>query len=571
VTTVAAAGTGITTQGGAVDATFDRLFLNADINALSGPILLSVLGDMDSTNAQIVTSNGTGSALNVTVGGTLTDQTALVPLFVANAAGAVTTVDLDAVTNVGPVGLRTQVATLDALVRLGDLHLNEVDGLSARSIIAQGGNVDVYAGGDLILGTLTASGPATRSVVAAAQGDVASDLAVIGAELIKLYSFGGDMRGMTQSALEADTEAGAEIWLLAERNLSYIERVGDARLAIATARTGDLDIDVSTGAASVGLTGAAGNLNLSAQTGISVNMIGRTSIDIADEVGLALVDRTPTDFGVYEMATPDTITLATRAPGAGVTVSLANARQSVTLIGDVIDVNLADLTPSDNLRLTVMDAAGSFADVVDIDMLADGLRIDLADPFTDVLPFLESLRIAETRPEDDSLPVTASTLIIQQARVGTGEITSAGPRVLSEDLIINGEGWIRQRGFDMLLQTQYDVLSTFADAQMLAVQVQPDESLVTGVANFDLYDELLIDTDTLLMLSRRKAGVVLNGTRGHGYIVATELQILVNRYLRGERVGIGAFHGLMPWVPSPQIVDGETGEIELPLIMARLD
>ncbi len=594
--TTLAAGAGMTTGGGYINGRFVRFTANGDIGSAGGNILLTVLTDYDTganvdvtsgtgtlelavtgkatlgDNNTVVTTNATNAALKVTVGSALSAGAQAAPVFQANAANALTTLRLGQLVNVGPVGLRIQVARLDSSVVTGATHLREEDGVTVESIISQNGNVDLYTGGDTVLKVATSAGALGGTVVIGSGGALIGDTPTVNGTLLKLFAFGGRLGGVTAgSAMAADTATGAEVWLLARDGLNYAETAGDLKLASALSLTGDATIVVNAGSLTAGVLGAAGNMVLTSEGSAVVNMIGRSQIDIADENALALADDAPTRYGVYQAAAPVSLTMTALGAGSNLKLGLGNVKGEANLYASTLDAFLYDVTPTDGLTLRLSDAAGGFA-TTDVNVIGDGPQIDLTNPFADVRPLLDGRLLARTRPEDTALSTAEGVLTVAFARIEGGQVTHAGTQIDGQDIVVNSDVWFRQRSFDLLVNTVYRELDTKADAQALAWLFDATSTLTTGKVSFNLKDELVLTTQFVFPLNRRLGGVDLNGGQGFVFGVGAETQVFVNPFLRN----IGPIGSVEPifWsafgVSSETIDDEEGPKVRLPMVLASL-
>ncbi|SIN90038.1 leukotoxin LktA family filamentous adhesin [Vannielia litorea] len=543
------AGPGITTEGGSITADVTSLDASANILSTGGAVTLTTASHFtqsagtrldagsgtiaatigtDMQVAQLVTTNASADALRLTVDGTLSvapGQTAT--NLVANAQGALTTLRLGALAPTGPDGLKIQLAELDAVIDTGDTHLNEADGIILRSIEGTDGLIDIFTGGDTTVQRLVGAAGAPL-IVSSSGGNILGEDAVLSGGDLRLFAFGGALAGTTTDTFTADTAEGATLHLLARDDLRYTETAGDLRVGFALSDTGDLVLKAPTGAMELGVLGADGALALEAQDRLTVNIIGRATVDLADEVALQLVE--PGYYGLREAASPDTLSLTAFNTGSEIYAGLVNAKQGIGLFADDLDVHLYDATAPDGLDLVITDSTGDFADTVDVQSIGDGPVLFIADYFADVRP--------RTAGRDRS----EGWLTLSYGRIGTGQLTHAGPALIGQDVTIDGDVWFRQRSFDMLAQVEYDQLSTVADVQVLAIN--------EGAMTFGMSNEIILVTHdptspldgsggTVLVLNRRLGGVDLNGGQGFGFGVGVDTDILAFPFtFRGTRPGV---------------------------------
>lgn len=510
----------------------------------TGQIDLSVSGNLGFGNAaRIVTRNSTADALKLTVDGELSFGTQSAPSLEANEIGAIATLDIGSISNVGPVGVMTRLRELDATVRAGDIHFSEADGLIINTAVAQSGSVDIYSNGETVVRTVSAMG-GSETVVVSAQGDLLGDATQVNGNLIKLYAFGGKIAGVTSETFTADTTSGAELWLLANGPLNYEETDGDLLIALASSTTASLDLNILNGAGTFGVLGAATDMAITSRGDLDINVIGAVSVDLADEVGLKLADTSPTSYGLYDVPSPDKLTLTATNLGAAINVGLASVKDEVNLFADALNVNLFDVTPENGLNLQLADANMQMADIVDVNVIGDGPRTVLATPFQSVR--LPSGRVLAPLGAASSGASSGGAVTISFGRIAQGSVTTTGPALIAQDVVIGGDTWFRQRTFDFLTGVEFGELDVIAAAQALAVERPDDaEALIlssdptansgeVGLVTFELFDERQLITERVLVVNRAREGVDLNGGQGLIYGVGSEAKAFVAPLLNGK-------------------------------------
>lgn len=546
-----AAGPGITSQGGAMD--LDLRALDARANILSGggiidmdasgrvtqlaatridagtgTIALDIAGD--ATLAGVITTAMGANALTVRVDGTLRTATGeMGTVLSANTAGAETTLTLNVADPVGPFGLRVALDVLDATTATGDLHLREDDVLILRTVDVATGALDVFADSDLTVRRVTAQNEATISTA----GDLRGDGATIAATDLRLFAFGGDLRGVIGNTFTADTSTGSLVHLLADGDLRFTETAGPLRVAFALSETGDLALSAASGAMTLGLLGAGGTLELAANGDLTINRIGHARIDIADEVALQLIE--PARYGIRLAKSPDLVRLTARGPGATLTGGLISVKQQLELRGEIVNVTLRDDTGVDGLDLIVTNETGGMTGRVQVDQVNGGIAPLLIDPFAAVTGLDRTAQYdGETR--------------LNQTRIGTGEVTVQGEALIGgPDLIIGGDVWLRQRDFDVLAKRVYVALNLQADAELLKLDA-------TGF-KVELRSDIDLTVGDIFVLNRRLGGVGVNGGQGFAFLVATETAILGRSFRQGMGVNsTDRFGGIL-----------ETGVVRLPI------
>ncbi|MBM9595918.1 leukotoxin LktA family filamentous adhesin [Roseitranquillus sediminis] len=535
----------ILSNGGAITArTVGELRQVADTRIYSGTGTIAVETGAELILARLETENATARALSVTTGGALTVAPGEAGQgLVANEPGAGATLRLASFEPIGPEGLRVALATLDAEVTSGALHLQEQDGLILERVVTSDALIDVVTNGDTVVRTLdSGTGP---SVISAVTGDVMADAASLAGGDIRLFAFGGALRGESGATFTGDAVPGAALHFYARDNVRYRETAGDLRVGFALSETGDVALEPGPGRAlEVGVLGTPNDLTLTATGELRLNVVGYALVDLADEVALQLVR--PELYGTREAQSPDEADLTVLGDPGRLHVGLISLREKLGLHAEDIDVNFYDLTAADGMDLVVEDPEGDFADRVDVDGIGDGPRLFIADYFRDIRSRL--------RGRDRS----GGELRLTYGRIGTGQISHAGPRFIGQDVVIDGDVWFRQRSFDLLAQVEFDRLSTVADAQVLANQ--------GGRIGFSISDEIVLVTEHVLVLNRRLGGVDLNGGQGFAFGVGVETDFLGFPFTFEEDEG-----GVTRTAAMPKVSVGAGDAVRVPLIHSSAD
>jgi len=539
------AGTGIRTSGGAITANMMQMQANANITSMGGNIDLDTSGffrqamntrldagtgrvdldvGTDMVVAQVATQNTSVDALAVTVGGELSIVPGqLVTNFIANEAGSRATFDIGSLRPVGPEGLKVALADVDMLIRSGALHLQERDGIILTNVESRTGLIDIFANGETIVRVLNAAG-GDNVTLSTSTGNLLADNATLSGGDMRLFAFGGAISGETSDTFMGDTTAGVTAHFYADGDLRYTETAGDLRVGFALSDTGDLVLNSPTGAMDLGVLGAAGDLTLTAQNVLRVNIIGLATVDLADEVAMQLVE--PSFYGLREARSPQRAELTAFGTGSLIQAGLVSVKDNIGLHADDIDAHVYDRTPADDLLMQIDDSTGDFAETVDVQSIGDGPVLHMTDYFADVRPRLAGRDTAQ------------GDLILTMARIGTGQVTHAGPRMVGLDVVINGDVWFRQRSFDLFSHIDYVALSTVADAQVYALNA--------GAMSFAISDEIVLTTENVLVLNRRLGGVDLNGGQGFAFGVGVETDILGHPF---------TFKGSAPGVTAPFVLE----------------
>jgi hypothetical protein len=383
--------------------------------------------------------------------------------------------------------------------------------------------------------------------VVSALGDIRADAATLAGGDIRLFAFEGALAGETGDFFQGDAADGVTAFLYARDDLRYRETAGDLRVGFALAELGELEIEAPDGALTLGILGAGADLALTGADAVAVNVIGKAEVDLADVLALELVR--PERYGRRTAASPGTARLTATGANGRLFVGLVTARDRVELLADRIDAAAADATPADGLRMVLAHPSAPMSSRVDVMVIGDGEALFFDDPFADVRPRLAGRELAE------------GTLTLERARIGEGQVNHGGTRLEGLDVVIGGDTWFRQRSFSMFAHTEYRLLSTVDDVQVLAIPA--------GEIVFDMEREIAINTDRVLVLNRRLGGVELQGGQGFFFGVGVETEIRSNTFVHGTTPG-GVINFLFNDPPDgldPVEVD-EDGTITLPLVLA---
>ncbi|MDE0591503.1 leukotoxin LktA family filamentous adhesin [Halocynthiibacter sp. C4] len=518
----------ILSEGGAIDILTVGDFIQqagTKVDSGTGPLRAAVGGDMEL--AQLTTTS-TGLALDLSVEGMLSvasGQTAT--QLVANTVNSRTMLRAGRIDAIGPDGLATHLAELDVVTQAGALHIQEADGLILSNAETQDGLIDIFTGGRTVIGTLN-SVSSEEIVISSSAGNLVSDGAVLQGGDVRLFAFGGALTGETVGSFQGDTKDGVTLHLVAQDDLFYTETAGDLRVAYALSDQGNLELNAPNGSVEFGVLGAAGSMDLEALGELRVTVIGGSSVDLADEDALQLVN--PEYYGKRDVKAPEAIEMTARGVGSKLYGGFINGKGSIGLHADNIDVHLNDARPSDSMLLVINDDRGGIAENVDVRSIGDGPNLFITDYFADVRTRLQGRTLSQ------------GELILTHGRIGSGQVTHAGESFIGEDIVIGGNVWFRQRSFDLLATREYTELSTEADVQALALNggrmvfsMQNEIGLVT----IDPSDDIDGSGGSVLILNRRLGGVDLNGGQGFAYGVGVETDILSYAFIfHGADAGV---------------------------------
>jgi hypothetical protein len=445
----------------------------------------------------------------------------------------------------GPVGLTTRIAELDLVTAAGPSHINEETGLIIASAVARTGLLDIFTGGPTVVRNLAAESGAP--IVISALGDIRADAATLRGGDIRLFAHEGSLTGETGAFFQGDAADGVTTYLFARDDLRYRETTGDLRVGFALSELGELEIEAPDGALTVGLLGARRDVALTGSGTVTLNVIGRAEVDLADVMALELVR--PDRYGRRTAASPGTARLTATGPSGLLFVGLVTARDRVELLADRIDAFAADATPADGLRMVLAHPSAPLASRVDVFVIGDGPALFFEDPFAPVRPRLTGRELAE------------GVLTLERGRIGEGQVNHGGPRFEGLDVVIGGDTYFRQRSFSLFAHTEYRPLSTVDDVQVLAIP--------RGEISFTIEREIAVTTEKVLVLNRRLAGVELQGGQGFFFGVGVETEIRGTTFVYGQEDG-----GVLDFLfnddlerEDPVEVDAD-GTIRLPMVIA---
>ncbi|MFN3661951.1 hypothetical protein [Yoonia sp.] len=504
---------------------------SADSYIASGTATLAIDVGGDFDLALIRTTNASDDALRLNVDGTLRKVAGTGLNIDAANTGGLSVLRLGALAPVGPVGLETDIDRLDIIVTDGDLHINDRGRMTVEQALAETGNVDIFVEDEMVVRNARSLRSGQSHVVLSALGDIRSDNATLQGDIVSLFSFGGEITGETQDYFQGDVMDGNDLRLLSDTDIRYREMSGDLLSQFVLAgnggQTGDLLIDVVDGSFTTGLLGAVGTITLRAAD-VKVALIGRATIDIADETNLALVR--PGFYGTATAQAPRVLDITAYRSGGRIDLGLANIRQTASLYADNIAGRLYDIDPASDLAVNMTNPDGGFVSQVYLRVIGDGEGYAFADP---VMPF--SVGSADALYNDmfdlvaNRLFASTGTLLLQDSMIGTGEVIHAGPFFVGTNNRIDGDVYFRQRTFDLYAHTNFRFLDTEADAQVFAT----DE----GKIGFTIRDQLILTTQDVLVLNRKLAGVSLDGGQGYTPDVGVETEILGGSFIRGTARG----------------------------------
>jgi filamentous hemagglutinin family protein len=447
------------------------------VNAGAGHLAVNTTGDF--ALASLRSDKAAGEAIALNVGGALTDSGDMDRDLIANASGR-TVVNLNAgsVPVPGPEGLETDIRLLNADVLTGDLHLNNAGDLRLETVSARAGLVDVFADGNLDVGTVTSQNtidPAASRIVLAARGNVLADKATLNASEIALVSIDASIGVGASRPFTADTSTGANLNLVARQNISYRETSGDVRIETILADRGDISLSLNGASGSIETIGAGNDINVNDVNNLAiVRMGGDTVVSILDNPALALVNQPL--YGQRIIRSPEDVRLG--AKGA-VTITDATIGGSFELRANIIDLGLTDPSPDNGLSLFLSGPGGSLAERIDV-------RVK-----------------------------TTGALNIGELRVARGDIATTGSQLTLSNATISENVWFRQAGTDLYVTNKktHIGLSDLADIQAIT-----DDN---GSVSFSLRNEYELDYEPHVLHHRQP--LLFTSTTGDFSITASEI------------------------------------------------
>ena len=455
-------------------------FVQADgtsVDAGAGHLAVNTTGDF--ALASLRSDKAAGEAIALNVGGALTDSGDTDRDLIANTSGrAVVNLNVGSVPVPGPEGLETDIRLLNASVLTGDLHLNNADDLRLGTVSARAGLVDVFADGNLDVGTVTSQNaldPAASRIVLAARGNVLADNATLNASEIALVSIDASIGAGASMPFTADTSTGATLNLVASRNISYRETSGDVRIETILADSGDISLSLNGASGSIENIGAGNDININDVHDLTImRMGGDTVVNILENPALALVNQPL--YGQRVIRSPEDVRFD--AKGA-VKIIDATIGGSFELRANIIDLGLTDPSPDNGLSLFLSGQGGSLAERIDV-------RVK-----------------------------TTGSLNIEELRVVRGDIATTGSHLTLSNAIISENVWFRQAGTDLYVTNKktYAGLTDLADIQAIT-----DDN---GAVSFSLRNGHELDYEPHILHHRQP--FLFNSATGDFSITASEI------------------------------------------------
>lgn len=455
-------------------------FIQADgtsVNSGAGHLAVNTTGNF--VVASLRSDKAAGEAIALNVGGALTDSGDTDRDLIANASDrAVVNLTAGSVPVPGPGGLETDIRLLNAEVLTGDLHLNNAGDLRLGTVSARAGLVDVFADGNLDVGTVTSQNaidPAASRIVLAARGNVLADSAKLNASEIALVSIDGSIGAGASKPFTADTSTGANLNLVAKQNIAYRETSGDVRIENILADSGDISLSLNGASGSIGNIGAGNDINVNDVNNLAiVRMGGDTVVNILDNPALALVNQPL--YGQRIIRSPEDVRFD--AKGA-VKITDATIGGSFELRANIIDLGLTDPSPDNGLSLFLSGRGGSLAERIDV-------RVK-----------------------------TTGALNIGELRVVRGDIATTGSQLTLSNATISENVWFRQAGTDLYVTNKktYAGLTDLADIQAIT-----DDN---GSVSFSLRNEYELDYEPHVLHHRQP--LLFTSATGDFSITASEI------------------------------------------------
>jgi hypothetical protein len=497
---------GIVTNGGAQDLTFAQdLMMTADTEILSTSGAIKVAVDGDVVISRIETGNATDQSLDLTFGGRVGVADAAGLHLVADAEGAVTTLQAND-TRVGadPIRLRTQIAEIDATVLTQNLHIDEQSALIVTKAVTGGNVLDVFTAGDL---TLSEVGAASVAVISS-EGAIDAPSATALAPEVNLFAFGGAINAAADESQRMRLGDGAILNQFARDDINMAFADDNGQPGYTISQTGDVTlrrVDTA-GPLDAEIIGAAGTATLRAFGDISVDYVGRGSLDLVDEVALDLIASPTGRFGQVSFDAPLDLIITSLGEDAVVFVDYAEIKRLVDLNGETISANLRDVTSNDNMTLRLSGGFDEFADTVDVKVLGDN------PAFNGIVggnvPAFDTLIGTRNIGTGSNVGTSAGKVVMDYGRFTNGEIQLANTEVKVSNVIAQDEATFRLRTFDLLAESEFKGRREEMDIQLLTVSAN---GLREGELEFTLNKDREITTRNIISARIDPTGVVVQG------------------------------------------------------------
>ena len=514
---------GIVTNGGAQDLTFAQdltMAADTEIRSTSGAIKAAVEGDI--VISRIETGNATDQALELTFGGRVGVADAAGLHLVADATGAVTTLQAnDSRVDADPIRLRTQVAEIDATVLAQDFHIDEQTALIVTKAVTGADVLDVFSSGDL---TLAEAGAASVAVISS-EGAIDTPVATIRAPEVNLFAFGGAINGAAEESQRMRLADGAVLNQYARDDINMALADDGGQPGYTISQTGDVTLRRvdTTGSLEVGIVGAPGVVTLQAISDISVDYVGRGNLDLIDEAALDLIASPTGRFGQVNFDAPVDLIITSLGEDAMVVVDYAEIKRLADLNGGTIDANLRDVTSGDNMTLRLSGGFDEFAETVDVKVLGDN------PSFTGIVggnvPAFNTLLGARNIGTGSNVGTASGKVVMDYGRFTNGEIQLANTEVKVSNVIAQDEATFRLRTFDLFAESEFKGRREDMDIQLLTVAAN---GLREGELEFTLNKDREIVTSNIISARIDPTGVVFQGA-GRQEEALAELLVTIGR------------------------------------------
>jgi len=262
---------------------------------------------------------------------------------------------------------------------------------------------------------------------------------------------------------------------------------------------------------------------LQAISDISVDYVGRGSLDLIDEAALDLIASPTGRFGEVSFDAPADLIITSLGEDAMVVVDYAEIKRLADLNGRTIDANLRDVTPADNMTLRLSGGFEEFAETVDVKVLGDNPAF--GGIVGGNIPAYETLLGARNMGTGSNVGTAAGKIVMDYGRFTNGEIQLANTEVDVSNVIAQDEATFRLRTFDLLAESEFKGRREDMDIQLLTVAAN---GLREGELEFTLNKDREIVTRNIISARIDPTGVVFQGA-GRQEEALAELLVTIGR------------------------------------------
>ncbi|UXX84067.1 hypothetical protein N7U68_05270 [Roseovarius pelagicus] len=526
---------GVVSQTGDISVETQRALVmrsnTTPITAMAGAATLKVGTDL---TVGIVTGNASERrSIDVDVAGDLFLAPGVIGArFIGDARGSDARIRLGRSTVTGPLGFETRLRRLDIVQARGDLHLNNLNSLDLARGIAETGMLEIFAGGSLDFEFAKAADG--KKLILAAGGGVHAKSGVVEADDVGIYGFGGSIDQDLFTDMTLETRDGAVVRMFARDRIAVREATGS--LTIASVISDNLGVTLfAPEDLTVGLIGSGKAVSVTSGRNLTVNRVGRASVQIEDAVGLGLVR--PDFYRTVLAKSPTMLDLVTENR---LSVGIATASDKVNMVGRNVMAKLSDATPADGLTVGLTAPGGKFTDSAALTVIGAGPDVLLGDPL--------SLAASDTSGFGNNWD---GTLRLDGVRVGTAagvtELRTGASRLVVTDTRIGGDTRFIQRDFSLLAQRVFTANSDKDTVQVVTQDMSAVDFEVTNGRNLVTRNLTVLNDVTQSLTAGRtvaeivEALVVLQADEtivAHNFVVEDEVEGTVGKVLTLRSVTI---------------------------------